>query len=92
MYQFTLWISGLAADLVYKQAAPRTVTVQKVITEERLDPRGLVRNDIKFLNSKVPPVSWKADTTIEEVAYAQGQQDLIRFIETRVIGRRTDAS
>ena len=54
----------------------------------RLDPRGLVRNDIEFIRSKLLPVEWKADITLEEIAYRQGQQDLLKFIEQKVVGRR----
>ena len=62
----------------------------KVVEEEvvRLDPRGLIRNDIEFIRSKLQPVEWKAGMTMEEIAYRQGQQDLLKFIETKVVGRR----
>lgn len=87
MHQFTLLISGLLADLIYKETGRDRVYIKE---EARLDPRGLVRNDIKFIRAKVPAPMWSKGTTIEQVAYAQGQQDLIQFIETRVIGRRVD--
>ena len=54
----------------------------------RLDPRGLVKNDIAFIRSKLLPVEWKTDMTIEEIAYRQGQHDLLKFIEQKVVGRR----
>lgn len=54
----------------------------------RLDPRGLIKNDIAFIKSKLLPVEWKADITMEEIAYRQGQQDLLKFIEQKVVGRR----
>ena len=87
MHQFTLFISGLLADLVYKETGRSVVYIKE---DAKLDPRGLVRNDMKFLREKVPPVQWKKGATIEEMAHAQGQQDLITYIETRVIGRRFD--
>ena len=64
----------------------------KVVETEvvRLDPRGLVRNDITFIRSKLLPVEWKANMTIEEIAYRQGQHDLLKFIEQKVVGRRID--
>ena len=54
----------------------------------RLDPRGLIRNDIEFIRSKLLPVEWKTEITMEEIAYRQGQQDLLKFIEQKVVGRR----
>lgn len=54
----------------------------------RLDPRGLVKNDIAFIRSKLQPVEWKPDLTMAEIAYRQGQQDLLKFIEQKVVGRR----
>jgi len=62
----------------------------KVVSEEvvRLDPRGLIRNDIEYIRNKLLPVEWKAGMTMEEIAYRQGQQDLLKFIETKVVGRR----
>jgi hypothetical protein len=91
MHQFSLYISGLLADLIYKQSGPTVIVVEKEIKSEiKLDPRGLVRTDIKFLKDRVPAPYWKEGTTIQEIAYAQGQQDLISFIETRLIGRRVD--
>ena len=54
----------------------------------RLDPRGLVKNDIKFIRSKLLPVEWTTELTMAEIAYRQGQQDLLKFIESKVVGRR----
>lgn len=55
-----------------------------------LDPRGMIRNDIEFIRSKLLPVQWKKGATLEEIAYHQGQHDLLKFIEDKVIGRRLD--
>lgn len=54
----------------------------------RLDPRGLVKNDIEFIRSKLLPVEWRPGMTMEEIAYLQGKQDLLKFIEAKVVGRR----
>lgn len=54
----------------------------------KLDPRGLVKNDIEFIRSKLLPVTWRQGITLEEIAYTQGQADLLKFIETKVVGRR----
>jgi len=62
----------------------KTVEVEVV----RLDPRGLIRNDIEYIKSKIAPVEWKKGMSLEEIAYQQGQHDLLRFIETKVVGRR----
>ena len=91
MQYITLFISGLLARTVYSTAPPVPSPIKEG-TEEypKLDPRGLVRNDVKYMRSKVPTPSWKPGATIQDIAYAQGQQDMITFIETRVIGRRHD--
>lgn len=62
----------------------------KIVETEviKLDPRGLVRNDIEYIKSKLQDVHWKPGMTLEEIAYVQGQHDLLKFIETKVIGRR----
>ena len=54
----------------------------------RLDPRGLIKNDIEFIRSKLLPVEWNSDMTMEEIAYRQGKYDLLKFIEQKVVGRR----
>ncbi len=86
MYNFTLLISGLLAH---------TFTSPKIIkqteTHTKLDPRGLVRSDINFIRKHIRGVHYQAGrTSIEDIAYAQGQNDAILFIEQKVIGRRTD--
>jgi len=58
--------------------------------EPKLDPRGLVRQDIAFIRSKLPRLGWQQGDTLEGIAYRQGQHDLLVFIETKVIGRRTN--
>lgn len=76
------------AAIYYTVAAPRVV-IQK---ERELvkDPRGLMHTDLEFIKRGTAGISWTPSTTIAEVAYAQGQADLIQFIERQVIGRRTD--
>jgi len=54
----------------------------------KLDPRGLVKNDIEFIRSKLQQVEWKPNMTLADIAYQQGKQDLLKFIETKVVGRR----
>jgi len=88
MYQISLFISGLLANLF---AAPPAVREVEVIREvEVKDPHGIMPNDIAFIRKHTAPVSWKEGTTLEEVAYQQAQADLIRFIENKVVGRRVD--
>lgn len=53
-----------------------------------LDARGLVKNDIEYIRKYIQAVHWKPGITVEEMAYAQGQHDLLEFIETKVAGRR----
>ena len=67
---------------------------KEVVTEEvtRLDPRGMIRTDIQFIKRHLPDLGWVKGDTIEEVSYKQGQHDLLRFIEQKVVGRRLDGS
>ena len=62
----------------------------RVIEKEvvKLDPRGLVRNDLEFIRSRILPVEWKPGITMEEIAYRQGQHELLKFIEAKLVGRR----
>ena len=77
-----------------KSLPPPTSSVDipdiKYIEKEvvRLDSRGLVKNDIAFIRSKLQPVEWRPGMTMEELAYLQGKQDLLKFIEQKVVGRR----
>ena len=85
MHYLSLLISGLAAHAFH------TPTVRTVIeVQDRLDPRGLNMADVKFIERFCPQVYWKEGMSLEDVAYQQGQQDMVNFIKTRVIGRRTD--
>lgn len=55
----------------------------------QLDPRGLIKTDILYFRNHLPPVKWAPDTSIEELAYAQGQHDVLDFIErTLTKGKR----
>lgn len=67
---------------------PDVVHVEKETI--KLDPRGLVRNDIEFIKSKLPVVRWHKGISIEEIAYNQGMHDCLKFIEDKVVGRRTN--
>ncbi len=60
----------------------------------QLDPRGLVRTDIRYIRERIlrgQPAGWRKGMTLEEVAYVQGMHDMVHLIETKVIGRKTDA-
>lgn len=67
---------------------PDIIYVEK--DEIKLDPRGLVRNDIAFIRKNLPVVRWYQGISLEEVAYNQGMHDCLKFIEEKVVGRRTD--
>jgi|TARA_R110002050_G_scaffold14371_1_gene45406 hypothetical protein len=69
---------------------PLTVVRDIIKTVEVRDPTGLIRNDIAFLKKHTKEVHWKAGTTLEQIAYQQGQVDVISTIETKVVGRRVD--
>ena len=85
MYQISLLISGL---LSYCISSPKVVV--RIEVQDRLDPRGLVYTDMKYIEKHVPPVHYSKEMTLEEVAYQQGQHDMVSFIKNNVIGRRLD--
>lgn len=47
----------------------------------KLDPRGLIKTDLLYFRNLINKVKWTPDTSIEEIAYAQGQHDVLDFIE-----------
>ena len=79
--------SAVLTALVYLVLPTQRVKVVKE-TEVQLDPRGAIHTDLQFIKSHTRPVHWADGDTLETVAYRQGQADLIKFIETKVLGRR----
>jgi hypothetical protein len=64
------------------------VNLEKEKEVRILDPRGMIGTDIKFIQSKLPQLCWQKGMSLEEIAYIQGQHDLLKFIEQKVVGRR----
>lgn len=89
MYQLSLIISSLLAN-TFRVTPPTEVEVERIVVHERLDPRGLNYTDVLYIEKLIRPVSWAKGMTIEEIAHAQGQADLLRIIKDKVIGRRLD--
>lgn len=87
MYQISLLISGLLANMFH---TPKVVIKTTIEVQEKLDPRGLVHTDMKYIERHYRPVHYKAGMNLPDVAYQQGQADMITFIKTKVIGRRLD--
>jgi hypothetical protein len=89
MQSINFHISALWATLIYWLLPQPQVRVEvKTITEVQLNPRGLIRTDIDFIKKQLPTVHWKPGDSLQDVAYRQGQADLLHFIENTVIGRR----
>ena len=65
---------------------PETIEVVK------LDPRGMIRNDIEYIKNSLPKLGYVKGDSLTDVAYKQGQWDLLRFIETKVVGRRISSA
>jgi hypothetical protein len=89
MQEYMLIISRLITHCIYV-VKPLTIVKEVIKTVEVRDPTGLIRNDIAFLKKNTKHVHWKAGTTLEQIAYQQGQVDVINTIETKVVGRRVD--
>jgi hypothetical protein len=91
MEHLTYYMSGVLAALYHAVSpTPRVVIITEYDEHVKLDPRGMAPVDVKFIKQHTKPVSWKSGATLSEVAYQQGQADLIKFIEDKVIGRRTN--
>ena len=54
----------------------------------KLDPRGLIRGDLDYIKKRLAPIAWQPGVTMEELAYRQGQHDIVKFIEDNMVGRR----
>ena len=87
MHTITLYISGLLADLVERMRPPAIVRTNTIETR---DPSGLAKRDIDMVRRHIAEVHWKNGMSIEQVAYAQGQEDLLRIIEKKVMGKGND--
>lgn len=61
----------------------------QIIIKEVLvkDPNGFMPKDVEILKDHVKTVHWRQGMPIEQIAYQQGQVDLIRFIEEKLIKR-----
>jgi len=89
MQELMLTLSAFIARCIYI-VHPITVIKEVIKTVEVRDPSGLIRNDITYLKKHTSQVHWKAGTTLEQIAYQQGQVDVIGVIENKVVGRRVD--
>ena len=69
-----------------------TKTIIKEVVVYEKDPNGFIQNDMAWLKANVPIPHYKVGDSIEQVAYRQGQADLLRVIETRLIGRHRDGT
>ena len=82
-----MYIKDLLTFWVGKLRLP---AIERVVTNEIRDPSGLAARDIALVRRHISELHWKPGTTIEQVAYAQGQHDLLRIIEQRVMGKGND--
>jgi len=76
--------------LTYHWERLRLPAIERVITHEIRDPSGLAARDIALVRRHISEVHWKPGLTLEQIAYAQGQEDLLRIIEQRVMGKGND--
>jgi len=87
MNQLSLYLSGLISRTVEKYRPPAIVITNTI---EKRDPSGLAKRDIDMVRRHIASVHWKPGLTLEQVAYAQGQEDLLRIIEQKVMGKGND--
>ena len=76
--------------LTFWQGKLRLPAIERVVTHEIRDPSGLAARDIALVRRHISEVHWKPGLTLEQIAYAQGQEDLLRIIEQRIMGKRND--
>ena len=87
MNDLSLYISALIARWWDKLRPPAIVRTNTIETR---DPSGLAKRDIDMVRRHIAEVHWKNGMSIEQVAYAQGQEDLLRIIEQKVMGKGND--
>ena len=76
--------------LTYWLESMRLPAIERVVTHEIRDPSGLAARDIALVRRHISEVHWKPGFTLEQIAYAQGQEDLLRIIEQRIMGKGND--
>jgi hypothetical protein len=50
-----------------------------------IDPRGFIHKDIQILRKHLPRLGYAKGDTLEDIAYRQGQTDMIDHIERYII-------
>lgn len=65
----------------------RPITIEKPVPVVRLDPNGLSRSQMALIKKYAATGQYQIGDSIESVAYRQGQLDLIKMIERRIIAR-----
>ena len=79
---------ALVAVYLYRLHSPAIIIHKVKVLETKLDPHGLAKNDIATIEKGAVQMHWKKGDTIEDIAYRQGQQDLVKFIKIKLLGRR----
>jgi hypothetical protein len=52
---------------------------------DTIDPRGFIHKDIQILRKHLPRLGYTKGDTLEDIAYRQGQTDMIDRIERYII-------
>lgn len=94
MYNTTYLFSWLVAYCLSKTTIVKekrvTEYVDKIVTEKvtvtKHDPFGLVKQDIEDLEEVIPKVHFKTGDTLADVAYKQGQKDVLTFLKRKHLG------
>ena len=69
---------------IFKKSEPKQETEKYVPNK---DPHGLIQRDIQFIEENVPSSGYRKGDTLADVAYRQGQADLLNFIKKHFKGR-----
>lgn len=94
MYHLMYWSCWFAALLINKQRVIKHHTefrdreVIKTVEVEviRHDPNGLVKRDIEQIATHVTTAGYQKGDTLADVAYKQGQNDVLRFLQKKFLG------
>lgn len=94
MYHLLYWSCWFAALLIHKQRVIkhhvefRDREVIKTVEVEVIkhDPKGLVKRDIDQLDAHIAAAGYQKGDTLADVAYKQGQSDVLRFLKKTFLG------
>ena len=69
----------------------KDIVITKNIEVVKKDPNGFIKQDMIYLRKHLGNKQFKVGDSLPEVAFNAGQHSVVEFIDTNVIGRRSNA-